>query len=58
MKIGRSGGKLYRLSAIFMVSAVHLEDVIHGIHQFVAVYRGLSQKTQQNGIEEIGLVAV
>ena len=41
-----------------MVSAVHLEAVIHGIHQFAAVYRGFSQKTQQNGIEEIGLVVV
>ena len=41
-----------------MVSVVNLEAVIHGTHQFAAVYGGLSQMTQKNGIEEIGLVDV
>ena len=43
---------------MFMVSVGHLEVVIHGVHQFAVVYRGLSQITQKNGIEEIGLVVV
>ena len=41
---------------IFMVIVGHLEAVIFKIHQFAAVYRGLSQRTQKNGIEEIGQV--
>ncbi len=41
-----------------MVPVGHLEAVLHGLHQFAAVYQGLSQRTQKNGIEEIGLVDV
>ena len=54
-RIGRSH-KLCSLGVIFMVFVGHLEAVILKIHQFAAVYRGLSQRTQQNGIEEIGQV--
>ena len=57
-RFGRSSGQLWRVSAMFMVTVGHLEAVIHGVHQFAAVYRGLSQITQKNGTEEIGLVAV
>ena len=32
---------------MFMVTVGHLEAVIHGVHQFAAVYRGLSQITQE-----------
>ena len=30
-----------------MVTVGHLEAVIHGVHQFAAVYRGLSKITQE-----------
>ena len=44
---------------MFMVSGVgHLVAAIHRVRQFAAVYWGLSQITQKNGIEEIGLVDV
>ena len=36
----------------------HLVAAIHRVRQFAAVYWGLSQITQKNGIEEIGLVDV
>ena len=38
---------------MFMVYVGHLEAVIHKVLQFAAVYLGLSQRTQKNGIEEI-----
>jgi hypothetical protein len=43
---------------MFMASVENLEAVIHRIHQFAAVYGGLSQRTHKNGIEAIGLVDV
>jgi hypothetical protein len=56
--IGRSSGQLGRASAMFMASVGHLEAVIQRIHQFAAVYGGLSQRIQKNGTEKIGLVDV
>ena len=41
-----------------MVIVGHLEAVIHRIHQVAAVYNGLSQRTQNNRMMEIGQVDV
>jgi len=51
-------GEVWRLSAMFMAGVGHLEAVIQRIHQFAAVYGGLSQRIQKNGTKEIGLVDV
>ena len=49
---------LCRVSVMFMVRVGNLEAVTHKVRQFAAVYLGLSQRTQKNGVAEIGLVDV